>query len=238
MSVAVRKPRPYATAWFQTRVNGQPHGCGRHNLRTNSGADWQAQAMGGGTFTAGNTGTATTAPTATTATLDGAGAPGSTTKWNGQLVTMGATYGVILSNTNASPPVLTIDKWYDPTNPTGAAASTPAAGRWIITPGAAPIFWMALTTDSAAAAATDTTLASELATNGLSRAGGTYSHSAGATSWAITHTFTCTGGSQTINKEAIFAASSGGFMPFESAEPSPPLLISSDTLAQTVTIND
>src|SRR5207244_2621672 len=102
----------------------------------------QADAMGLGSAGAGATGTATTAPTATTATLDGAAAPGSTSAWNGRIITMGAAFGVILSNTNVSSPVVTIDRWYDPTSATGAAASTPAAGRWIITPGNAPGQWM------------------------------------------------------------------------------------------------
>lgn len=208
----------------------------RPNLRTTTGLDWQAALMGGGVAaTAGNTGTATTAPTATTATLDGAGAPGSTSKWNGQIITMGAVWGVILSNTNVSSPVVTVDMWHDPTNPGGAAATTPAAGRWIIAPGQAPMMYLALTADSGAPAAGDTTLTSEVSTNGLARAFGTYAHTGGVASFTLSKTFTCTGGTTTINKEAVFCAQNGGVMAFESAEPSPPTLINGDSLNQVIT---
>lgn len=214
----------------------------RHNLRTTAGLDWEAAHMGGGAAqTAASTGTATTAPTATTATLDGAAAPGSTTAWNGRIITMGGAWGVILSNTNVASPVVTIDMWHDPTNPGGAAATTPAAGRWIILPAQAPLMYLALTADSVAPAAGDTTLASELTTNGFARAFGTYSHTGGASSFALAKTFSCSGGSTTINKEAVFIAQNGAaggdVMAFESAEPSPPTLIAGDSLAQTVTCN-
>lgn len=238
-----RGPRPHAVAFFQTVVR-DPHGRvkyrspRRHNLRTNAGADWQAAMMGGGAaIGSAATGTATTAPTATTATLDGVSAPGSTSKWNGQIITMGAAWAVVLSNTNAAPPVLTLDRWNDPTNPGGSAASTPSAGRWILIPGQAPAWWMALTADSASPAATDTSLASELTTNGFARAQGTYAHTGSSTTYTLSKTFSCTGGSTTINKEGVLNAQNGGVLAFESAEPSPPTLISGDSLAQTVSVS-
>jgi hypothetical protein len=106
-------------------------------------------------------------------------------------------------------------------------SSQPASARYI-----------ALTEDSGAPAAGDTTLTSELAVEGLSRALGTYAHTGGATSYTISNTFTKSGGSaRTINKMALFNAASTGTMPFESAMPSPPTLVSGDTLAVTVTVN-
>ena len=47
------------------------------------------------------------------------------------------------------------------------------------------------------------------------------------------------GGIIAVTKEAVFGAcntTAGGVMPFESAEPNPPTLVSGDTLTQTVTI--
>jgi hypothetical protein len=193
--------------------------------------------MGGGLANATyQTGTAAS-DTATTVTLPTSGAPGGTGVWNGSIIIMGGVYGVILSNTNASPPVLTIDRWNTPGAPGGGAAGTPAAGVYVIVAGAAPIQWLALTADAVAPAIGDTTLASELTTNGFARAFGTYSHTLSTAAFALAKTFTCTGGSTTINKEAAFLGQNGSFMPFESAEPSPPTLISADTLAQTVTVN-
>lgn len=208
----------------------------RHNLRTTVGIDWQSAAMGGGLADATyGTGTAA-AVTATTVTLPTSGSPGSTTKWNGQIIILGGAWGVILSNTNANPPVITIDEWHDPLA-WGTVKTTPGTGVYVLVPGQCPIMWLALTADSAAPAAGDTTLATELAANGFSRAFGTYSHTGGTASFSLAKTFTCSGGSTTINKEAVFLGQNGSTMPFESAEPSPPTLISGDTLAQTVTVS-
>lgn len=184
--------------------------------RTNLGADLQSCAMGGFSNTA--TGTATTAPTATTITLDGV--TGTLNQWNGQIVTIGAVFGVILSSTAATPAVVTVDKWYDPTatfNPL-TTASTPAAGRWEILPGMAPALWMAITTDVAAFSATDTTLASEETAAGLGRTvvAPAYAHTTSATSYTLTRTFTYTGStSKTLHKGALFNAANGGIMLFE-----------------------
>jgi hypothetical protein len=105
--------------------------------------------------------------------------------------------------------------------------SQPASARYI-----------AITEDATAPAAGDTALATELAVEGLARALGTYAHTGGATSYTITFTFTKTsGGARTINKIALFNAAAVGTMPFESAMPNPPVLVTNDTLAVTVTVN-
>jgi hypothetical protein len=98
--------------------------------------------------------------------------------------------------------------------------------------------YIALTEDATTSVVGDTTLASELAVEGLSRALGTYAHTSNATSYTISFTFTKTGATaRTINRYALFNAASVGTMPFESAMPSPPVLTASDTLAVTVTVN-
>lgn len=234
-------PRPRAVAiFFTTHRDGRGRvryrSKFRHNLRTTAGIDWQSPAMGGGLVNATYAAGTAASDTATTVTLATSGAPGGTGVWNGQIIVMANRYGVILSNTNASPPVLTIDGWHDATAP-GTIASTPAAGAYVIVQGQSPIQYLALTADAVAPNAADTTLTAELAANGFTRAFGTYSHTGGVASFSLAKTFTCTGGSTTINKEAVFLGVTGSAMPFESAEPSPPTLISGDTLTQTVTVS-
>lgn len=222
--------------WGRTKCSSKH----RHNLRTTAGIDWQALAMGGGAVNATYaTGTAASV-TATTLTLPTSGAPGSTSAFNGCIVVMGGAWAVVLSNTNASPPVLTLDMWHSPTAP-ASTATTPSAGTYVILPGNAPIQYLALTSDSGSPAVGDTTLASELTTNGFARAYGTYAHTGGTANFTLSKTFSCTGGSTTINKEGVFTAQNGSgggdVMAFESAEPSPPTLISGDSLAQSVQIS-
>jgi hypothetical protein len=211
----------------------------RHNLTTDAATgytnrrDWQAKAMGQGpSFAfASATGTAT-ASAATSLTNTGATFPTAGQALAGSIVVMGAAYGVVLSNTAT---VLTIDQWYNPASTSGASTTTPTAGVYVILPGQNPASWLALTADATAPATTDTTLTSELTTNGFARAVGSYAHTAAATTYTLQKLFTATGAA-TINKEAVLGAATGGVMPFESAETSPPALVSGDTLTQTITV--
>jgi hypothetical protein len=210
------------------------------NLRTNAGADWQARVMEGDSA-AMQTGTAsaTTATTLTTTSLinhalkDHLIAVGPNASGTGAVL-----YGVCSDNSTT---VITVDKWYVPATPAGAAGGPPnATCTWMALPGSAPLVYLAVTSDSGSPNATDTTLASELAVNGFTRAYyTTLAHTTSAGSFSIAVTFTASG-TETINKEAVFTAATiaaGGSMAFESAEPSPPTLISGDTLAQTVSIS-
>lgn len=223
-------------------------GVWRKNLTTDTASgytnrrDWQAKAMGGGLApVATMTGTAT-ASSATSLTNSGASFPISSQGLAGQIVAVGpnssgtgaTVFGVIVSNTGT---VLTVDQWYSAG--TWAAGSTPnATGQYQVLPGQMPAFYLAVTSDAGSPTSADTTLASEATTNGFARAIGTWAHTAAATTYTLQKVFTATG-SLTVNKEAVFGAANttaGGVMPFESAEPSPPSLISGDTLTQTVTI--
>ena len=222
----------------------------RHNLTTDTASgytnrrDWQAKAMGGGLgafFGATAQGTAT-ASSATTLTNSGAAFPTTNQGLQGYIVAVGANaagtgstvFGVVVSNTAT---VLTVDQWYNPA--TGAAGTTPnATGQYQILPGQMPAMFLAVTSDATAPSAADTTLASEATTNGFTRKLAVWAHTAAATTYTLQVTYTATG-SLTVNKEAVFGAcntTGGGVMPFESAEPTPPALISGDTLQQTVTI--
>lgn len=222
----------------------------RRNLTTDTATgytnrrDWQSKLMGGGPnmfFGATASGSAT-ATGATSLTNASASFPTAGQALAGSIVAAGPNtsgagsiaWGVIVSNTAT---VLTIDQWYNPG--TGAAATTPnATATYQILPGQFAAPYLAVTTDSVAPAASDTTLASELTTNGFTRALGTYAHTAAASTFTLTHTWTASG-TDTINKEAVFGAvntTGGGVMPFESAEPNAPTLVSGDTLQNTVTI--
>lgn len=219
-------------------------------LRTNTGKDFQSKVMGGDVFTnstpAGNA-------TATSATsLTNSGAAWTVDMWRGHIVFAGPNnagtgsraYGIVLSNTAT---VLTIDKWYDPTNPGGAAATTPnATANYIIAPGGGPAWWIALTEDTGQTLdATATALTGELVVGtsaGLERALCTYAHTTGASTYTLTKTFTLTGATaRTIQRIGVFNSSrdaTGQHMVFFSAVPNPPTLVTNDqlTITETVTI--
>lgn len=222
----------------------------RHNLTTDTASgytnrrDWQSKAMGGGAWpgSAATLNGAATATGATTLTNSGASFPTANQGLAGAIVAVGpnssgtgsTVFGVIVSNSGT---VLTVDQWY--VAGTMAAGSTPnATATYQVLPGQFPACFLAVTSDSGSATSADTTLASEATTNGFARALATYAHTAAATTYTLQKVFTASG-TLTVNKEAVFGAvntTAGGVMPFESAEPSPPTLISGDTLTQTVTI--
>ena len=219
-----------------------------HNLTTDTASgytnrrDWQAKAMGGGLApTATMTGNAT-ATSATSLTNSGASFPTTNQGLAGMIVVAGpnsagvgaTSFGVVVSNTST---VLTIDKWYS--GGTWGTGTTPnATAAYTIVPGQMPAMFIGVSSDSGAPAATDTTLASESTTNGFTRTLATWAHTAGASTYTMSVTFTATG-SFTLNKWALFGAANttaGGAMPFEAAETSPPSMLSGDTVTQTVTI--
>lgn len=97
--------------------------------------------------------------------------------------------------------------------------------------------YIGLSTDATAPAAADTTLTGELTASGLGRSQAAYAHTAGATTFTLTKTFTSSDGTnRTINKVGVFNAASVGTMVFETAVPSPPTLVSGDSLTVTETV--
>jgi hypothetical protein len=228
----------------------------RHNLTTTTASgytnayDWLAKAMGAGPSTAFTSATGNaTSTTATTLVNTGATFPTSGQGLAGCIVAAGpnssgagvVVYGVILGNTSTS---LTVDQWYSPTSTSGAAGSTPnGTCSYQILPGQNPAAWMAVSATVFSPATSDTYLNGELTSNGFSRAVGTWAHTAAASTYTLVHLWTATG-TETIENEAQFGGATasstgpnyGGVMPFESAEPSPPTLVSGDTLQNTVTI--
>lgn len=80
--------------------------------------------------------------------------------------------------------------------------------------------WMAITANSAAAAATDTTLTGEIATagGGLIRAVATYAHTTGASTYTLTITYTANSSDVlpvTVAKMGVFDASAAGHLVYE-----------------------
>lgn len=80
--------------------------------------------------------------------------------------------------------------------------------------------WMALTANSTAESASDTTLASEITTGGggLVRVASTYAHTGGTATYTLTNTFTANGSDSlpvTLAKIGVFTASSSGTMVYE-----------------------
>lgn len=208
-----------------------------HNLRTNDGADVQSGAMGGSLFTQGSPATASSA-TSITAT----GTPYTSNALKGARVVVPITnltttpvYGNIGSNTTS---VITVDQWWTPADGVGTTPASTSA--FIILPGHGPARFIGLTTDTAAASASDSSLTSELTTNGMTRALATYAHSAAATSYTQSKTFTATGSTGAIHKAGMFTAgtlTAGGLMLFETVLNADATLANGDQLALTWTVN-
>lgn len=193
---------------------------------------------------AGVTGSTTSAPTATTVTDTGASF--GTNLYAGHVVVMTSgtvAYGVIVSTTGT---VLTIDQWYAPGSPGGAAVGPPTTGTYVVLPGQAPYWYIALTANSTAPAGTDTTLASEITTagGGLKRKLATYAHTTSAASYSLSTTFTANGSDSlpvTIAKIGIFnsVVPATGRMQFETlVSPTAVLSASGDQLTVTDSISN
>ena len=111
------------------------------------------------------------------------------------------------------------------------AAGTPSA--------TAAATWIGLTSDSTAPAYTDTTLTSEIATSGLTRAAGTYTAgtaSSGDVTWTITKTFTATGALTTVQKAGLWTTGTTGGTLFAETTFASVNLANGDTLSITWTV--
>lgn len=101
--------------------------------------------------------------------------------------------------------------------------------------GANGLNFIALSNDTLTETSTSTTLSTEIAANGLTRAAGTVAHTTGTTTTTIAKTFTCTTTSQSAQKAALFTAGSSGTMNHALAFTQRTLQVS-DTLSITFTI--
>jgi hypothetical protein len=191
--------------------------------KVNNGIDMIARDVGDMVGASYYTGTSTTAPTATTFPMDGAtmpsassgGPPHNTGALVGRVVVRANRYAIILQHSATAATGLTVDRWYDPTNPGAAAGSTPAAGQWVIAPGGAPAAQLGLSVATRAIAAADPFLTNDGTTvseiwnsgGGLNRALGSYAHTVGTATYTLSKTWTTTGSdpaSSTVHRVGVF----------------------------------
>jgi uncharacterized membrane protein len=102
-------------------------------------------------------------------------------------------------------------------------------------PGTNGANFIALSSNTAAPAAGDTTLTGEITTGGLARAQGTYAHTTGTSTYTVTNTFTATASHTAVQKAGLFTASTAGTMMAENTFTSVSLA-SGDQLTITWTI--
>lgn len=182
--------------------------------RTNVGSDLTCAAQGGDTVGYSGVATAISA-TSLTATST----PWVASAYVGHIVVATTTvlcYGVVTANTTS---VLTVDRWSIAATPAGTAATTPSSTTpFIILPGSAPAFFMGLTANTSAASASDTTLASEIVTAGLTRKIAVYAHTLGTSVYTLTGSYTVNGSDTipvTVHKIGVFTSIAGGIMDYE-----------------------
>ncbi len=208
------------------------------NLLTTAGRDLVAAALGSQGQNAGGSVTANTATATSATSLTNTNAAYTTDQFKGWTVvaeesTNTPVFGNIGTN---SATVLTIDAWR---NADDSAGNTPGStANYFIIPSCRPRY-IGLTTDAAAAAAGDTTLASEITTGGVARALGTYAHTGGTSTLTLSKTFAVTGSFTAIHKGGLFTASNttaGGIMVFETVLNADATVVNGDSLAVTWTI--
>jgi hypothetical protein len=203
-----------------------------HNLLTNAGRDLVAAALG----SAGPAANTATGSSATS--LTDSGESWTTDQFKGWTVfaeesTNNPVFGNIGSN---SATVLTVDQWWGPNDATETTPGTTA--DYIILPTVRPRF-MALTEDSGAAAAGDTTLASEITTGGAARALATYAHTGGTATFTLTKSYSISSSFPAVHKMGLFTAgtlTAAGIMVFETVLNADANVISGDTLQVTDTV--
>jgi hypothetical protein len=187
------------------RANGHIEDLGwNHNLKTTVGMDWLHQIMGGGPTGYGVSATVATASSATS--LTATGTPWTSNQYRGAIVvaensTNSPVWANIGSNTTS---VLTVDSWKYGDDTAGATPGSTA--NFIILPGQGSARYIGLTTDTGGPATGDTTLTSEITTNGLGRALATFAHTPGATTFTLAKTFTASGTHTAVHKAGLFTA--------------------------------
>lgn len=150
-------------------------------------------------------------------------------------LTTAPVYGNIVSNTTS---VATIDQWWTAADGVGTTPASTSA--LIIAPGGiGSVRFMALTTNASAAAATNTTLTSEITTNGGSRALATYAHTQGAATQTLQKAYSITGTLTAIHRMGLFCTlSAAGADPLilETVLSADATVVNGDTLTVTDTI--
>lgn len=193
-----------------------PHTVGPSMALQNAGRLLQSNMMGGGQV--GSTGQATAS---SSTSLTNSGASWSTNQWAGYRVyaTVSATAVVwanVISNTGT---VLTVDRWYTPSTPGGAAGSTPSStATYVIADGGSTSAWFVGLSASSAGAASATSLSGEITTSGggLVRKIAPYANTSTVSpvTWTLTPVFTANG----TDSLPVTIASMGGFVSMVSSD--------------------
>jgi hypothetical protein len=206
------------------------------NLLTNTGRDLWAAAFGQAANVSGANSSAATATSLTTSGLTVDQFKG----WRVWVPVTGVTTPPVYGNVGTnSATVITVDQWW---NAADTAGTTPAAvSGWMATPTCLPRF-MALTTDAAAASATDTALATENNANGCSRTKATYAHTAATATYTMQVIYSITGTITALHKMGLYTnglaagGANGGIMVFETVLNLDATVGNGDTLTVTDTV--
>lgn len=233
---------------FITHADGSITDLGiSENLLTNIGRDWWADNFGavapaGGqgspaTATGATSFTSTATPwTASNLATPQLGLAGKVVCFPITNITTTPVFGLIVSNTTS---VATIDKWWTP-DFAGTGSTPSGTAAFLLLPGRGPgAFFMALTTNSGAASASDTSLTGEITNNGAARAKVTYAHTYGTATATHQVAFSISGTITAIHKMGLFptGASAGADpMIFEAVLNADATVVSGDTLTVTDTI--
>ena len=208
------------------------------NLKTTVGMDWLHNMMGGVAVPTLNS--PATAITANSVTGTGSGL--TSNALTGYRIWMPLTnlttqpvYGNILSNTTS---VVNVDQWWTSSDGTGTTPASTSA--YVVAPGGlGSARFIGLTTDTGAPATGDTSLASEITTNGLQRALATFAHTGGTTTFTLSKTFTASGTFTAVHKAGLFTggygASGGGILVADTVLNADATLASGDSIAVTWT---
>jgi len=238
-------------------------------MHTTWGCLNQSFVMGGYTPYTGTSGSVGTASASSATTLTGSSESGPTHATNdaaGYTLQVGPNasgtgskvYGLVISNTSGTTPVYTVDRWYNPATPGGAAGTTPNATSFYQILNGPSAMFVALTTDSTVpsfggtAATADAPLITTLLTGeiaaqptGLLRKVGVIT--IGAHTWINTVSFTIQSGDTslptTIAKAALSpsvvpALAGGGALTYMSTMTAATLALSGDSLTLTWTFTE
>ena len=181
----------YDTHWTHDAGAPGAHLKGPQALLVNTGRDLWAK--GQGMFS--NVVAQQTATAAGATSITATGTPLTASAYIGYIIVDNTTgvWAMIQSNTTS---VLTVDRWYNPATPAGAAASNPGStDKFTIVQAVPCAQFIAISTTNSASVSTDTTMAGEIVTagGGCLRTQATYTHSAGTNVYTMGNTWTANG---------------------------------------------
>jgi hypothetical protein len=158
----------YRRVGQRTLIPGVPSGVGDPQaIFTNVGREIWANNFGGGQVGTSGTATATTATSLTAGAITSV----TTNQYAANRLIAGTVWGNIVTNTSGTTPVFTVDRWYNPASPGGAAGTTPSGTTtFLIEDGGGSSAWfVGITNTNISPAATDTALSGEQTTQGMGR---------------------------------------------------------------------